>query len=460
MSGKVLNFTGGSGSGGGSGSTVTNPLTRIEVTTPPTKVEYEEGESLNTRGMVVNGYFSDGTVAVIIGYNYSPAEFTLGDTEVTITYPCQDAVLSATIPVTVVESAPANIYGITKEEYVASPRWSRTDKAAGFVDPVPYVNGATSYSSPFDNLMPWKGMVKVTDPVAGELVAIPKFWYKWSKSGSYITLKIADKYVSGFNVSPAHMDRGDGCGERDVVYVGRHLCSSAYSSKTGVAPVTNITRANARNGISAMGEEYCQVDFALLWTIRMLYLVEYANWNSQAVIGAGCGTVSNTGLTDDMPYHTGTVCNDRTTFGAGMQYRYIEDLWANARWFVDGVAFGHKGMSVFIRPSKFSDDPSGGTMLGDMQISDSLEFIATMHTIPTNNGYEWALYPSSAGRYTTAEFTADGYIKNATSGRPVMVVGGHGTSQYYGLFSFTENTASGTGSNISCRLMKLPNPTT
>ncbi len=70
------------------------------------------------------------------------------------------------------------------------------------MNPTPYRAGATSYGSPFDNLYPWSGMVRVTDAVAGELVAIPKFWYKWTKSGNSLKLQIADKETDGFHVSP------------------------------------------------------------------------------------------------------------------------------------------------------------------------------------------------------------------------------------------------------------------
>ena len=69
-------------------------------------------------------------------------------------------------------------------------------------------------------------MVRVTDVVAGELVAIPKFWYKWTKSGNSLKLQIADKETDGFHVSPAHADRGDGKGERDIVYIGRYHCNT------------------------------------------------------------------------------------------------------------------------------------------------------------------------------------------------------------------------------------------
>ncbi len=102
-------------------------------------------------------------------------------------------------------------------------------------------------------------MVRVTDAVAGELVAIPKFWYKWTKSGNSLKLQIADKETVGFHVSPAHADRGDGKGERDIVYIGRYHCNTNnYKSQSGVKPKANITRSTARTSIHNLGSNIWQ----------------------------------------------------------------------------------------------------------------------------------------------------------------------------------------------------------
>ena len=106
-----------------------------------------------------------------------------------------------------VKLAYRHIYGVVWDG-TSTTVWSRTDEAASFVNPTPYRAGATNYGSPFDNLYPWSGMVRVTDAVAGELVAIPKFWYKWTKSGNSLKLQIADKDTDGSHVSPAPAARG------------------------------------------------------------------------------------------------------------------------------------------------------------------------------------------------------------------------------------------------------------
>jgi hypothetical protein len=332
--------------------------------------------------------------------------------------------------------------------------FSRTDEAAGFTNPVPYISGATSYGSPFDNLQPWAGMVRVTDATAGELVAIPKYWYKWTKSGDTLKLQIADKATTGFYVSPAHADRGDGVGERDIVYVGRYHCNSAYKSVAGAAPQASITRATARTSIHNLGSDIWQYDFAMYWTIMMLYLVEFADWNSQAKIGYGCGNNSaaqNVGASDSMPYHTGTMQASRTTYGVGCQYRYIEGLWDNVYDWCDGIYFSGANIYCIKNPSSFSDT-ANGTNIGTRPTSGG--YISAW-SVPSASGFEYALYPSAVeGSETT--YICD-YCYYYSSGVVLLCGGSYYQAQYHGLFYlYGSNAASYSNVYIGCRLQKLP----
>lgn len=345
-----------------------------------------------------------------------------------------------------------HIYGVLWDG-TSTTTWSRTDEAEGFVNPIPAISGGTG-SSPFDELMPWAGMVRVTDATAGELVAIPKFWYKWTRSGTTMKLQIATEALDGYYVSPAHADRGDGSGERDIVYVGRYHCNSSYKSVTGASPKVNITRATARSDISALGDAYWQFDYAMLWTIQMLYLVEYGDWNSQNTIGYGCGNGSgtqNVGSSDSMQYHTGTMQSSRTAYGVGCQYRYIEDLWGNVFGWVDGIYFSSSNVYCINNPSNFSDT-TNGTKVSTRPTSSN--YISAWST-PTASGFEWALYPSAvSGSSSTYVCDYCGYVSSGV----VLYCGGfYVQNQDYGLFFLVgSNSASDSNSVIGCRLQKLP----
>ena len=66
----------------------------------------------------------------------------------------------------------------------------------------------------------------------------------------------------------------------------------------------------------------------LLWEevsyVQLMYLVEYANLNSQDTLGAG-GSGYTSGDSDDMPYHTGVI-GIKTKENSHVQYRYVEGL--------------------------------------------------------------------------------------------------------------------------------------
>ena len=340
------------------------------------------------------------------------------------------------------------VYGVDFTNMATTSKCTRTDAAANFADPQPAVAGGTG-SSPFDNIMPWAGMVRCTDPNAGEVVAIPKFYYKWETDGTKATgLKISMEKKPGFKTSPAHMDRGDSKGERDVVYVGRYHSCSTNKSTTGQLPKNRIARSNARTAAHSLGSNVWQFDFATRVTIWMLYLIEFADWNSQAKIGYGCGNSSSTesvGASDSMQYHTGTMQTNRTTYGVGVQYRYIEGLWDNVYDWMDGCYCSADGMSVILNPNNFSDTENG-TVIGTPVANNWIASFAVS---------DWAIYPNSTtgGSSTTGSCDYWSYA----SGRPCLFCGGnYGRGEHHGLFFVDYRGVSDAGSNFGFRIIVLP----
>lgn len=329
-----------------------------------------------------------------------------------------------------------------------SPAWSRTGDAEGLPDPVPSLEGGEG-SSPFDEIYPWKGIRRVTDSVAGELVEIPKFWYRLTADGNKLRVEIANQPVEGFVISPAHMDRGDGKGERNVVYIGRYHCGSDYTSQSGVTPQNNLTRTDARDSIHALGSTVWQCDFAMRFTIWLLYLVEFANWNSQSCIGRGCGTKSLgvMGYTDSMAYHTGTMQASRSSYGFGTQYRYIEGLWDNVYDWLDGSYNNEEGLHLILKPADFSDT-DGGTLVGLPNGRFPMAF-----AVSDGAGFPM-FYPIDAGGSATKGMTDIWYFYAANN---CLLAGGeYYTSTESGLFCISCNSPTTARANIGCRLQKLP----
>lgn len=342
-----------------------------------------------------------------------------------------------------------NIYGV-QWDGTSTTKWTRTDAAADFPDPVPAVNNGNG-SSPFDGLQPWAGMQKVNRD-GGVMVSIPKFWYKITQSGNGLKIQIADTAVDGFSVSPAHMDRGDGKGERDVVYVGRYHCAnSTYKSETGKTPMNSQTRSTFRTQCHNIGSTTWLMGWPMRFTLFLLYLVEFADWNTQAKIGKGCGNnsgVQNMGYTDGMTYHTGTSLSSRDTYGLGTQYRWIEGLWDNVYDWIDECYNSSNGLMLILNPTN-SSDSSGGVSVGTPTSGWPSKF-----TMKNVSGTFPLFIPSEASGSETT-YSCDYWGFNASY--PCVYAGG----DYFqggdrGLFCWNNGSATYKSANIGGRLQELP----
>ena len=399
---------------------------------------------------------SDTKIATIGAINQTTGEVTVNSVG--------DTTGTATIKVKVAESAnylaPADkdvpvkaqfvtIYGVEWDWTSSGPtKGTRTDAAAGFSDPNPAVNNGNG-SSPFDNLMPWAGMVKETR-TGGVMVKEPKYWYKWTKTGKKLKLQIAEGPVEGFHVDPVNMDRGDGLGELNFSYIARYHCASGtYKSETNKAQQVSITRSAARTSIHNLGANIWQMDFAQMWYVGMLFLVEFADWNGER-IGRGCsasGSKENNGKTDAMQYHTGTTAANRDTYGY-TQYRNIEGWWDNVYDWMDGCYYNSNGLNVIKNPNQFSDS-ANGTLVGKPVAGYPSDF-----TIPTQSGLEWALFPSAAAGSTT-NYVPDRW--NFSGSYPCLRHGGsYGQSQNRGPFYVYYYGTSDADTSVGCRLQERP----
>lgn len=365
------------------------------------------------------------------------------------------------------ELAYAKIYGVCWNYGNSSTTCTRLTKAS---DPNGFVNvdittepkaavGAGAGRSPFDACMPWSGMEEynVTSgkvgPKFGEsgfsrsnadvMVFIPEFYYRVidDASGKKRYFYVADKKISDFEKHP-------GSGR----YVGRYNTGSGHVSRTGMSPLVSITRASARSGAKSKGSGWYGYDYASWCAVGLLYIVEYADWNTQSKIGKGYSSgssVISSGGTDVMTYHTGRVYG--TDGATAVQYRHIENPWGNVSEWVDGVNFNARTVYVCTDPAKYADDTSDGYTNAGTRASSSgyISALGASTTAP------WAIYPSSPGGSETT------YIPDyswTSSGWRVLFVGGSWSSgSKAGLFWFNGyNSSSSSDSYVGARLLFVP----
>lgn len=362
----------------------------------------------------------------------------------------------------------AKIFGVVWAYSNSSTALTRITKTN---DPNNYVNtdittspspavGTSSGSSPFDDYMPWKGMdeYNIVDNTIGAkrgesgfsrssndvMVYIPEFYYKVvnDSSSSKRYFYIANKVTTGFEKHP-------GSGR----YVGRYNTISSNYSRTGNVPIVNITRSSARNGARNKGSKWALYDYASLCAVCLLYIVEYADWNSQAKIGRGFVDDNKSpiasGGTDSMTYHTGRTSGpDGST---AVQYRHIENPWGSIYEWIDGINFSDGTVYVCTDISKYADNTSTNyTNIGTKAQSDGY-ISATGYSSKS----PWSFYPTStSGSETTYIPDYAGYSR----GWRVLCVGGYwndGSSA--GLFCFLADIgSSGSSSSLGARLLFVP----
>lgn len=88
---------GDNGGDNGGNQPAVKTLTRIEISSPPSKVAYVEGEQLNTSGLVVNAYFSDGTSQNVTSSCSMNKNLIVGQTAVLVSYTYGGLTRQATI---------------------------------------------------------------------------------------------------------------------------------------------------------------------------------------------------------------------------------------------------------------------------------------------------------------------------------------------------------------------------
>ena len=118
---------------------VAKAITSIKVTTPPTKTSYIEGEKFNKAGMVVTGYYNDGTSKTITDYVVDTNTLSVTTDKVYITYEN----MFATTPVTVTAKELVSIKVTTpptKTNYVVGQIFD----PAGMVVTGTYNDGSTA----------------------------------------------------------------------------------------------------------------------------------------------------------------------------------------------------------------------------------------------------------------------------------------------------------------------------
>lgn len=325
-------------------------LDRIEVINQPNKTRYLKGTNFDPTGLKIKAYFANG-LSFDIGLEsltFNPnTNIPLETTEIMVGFNWGGIEKTASIPITVIQ---AYVYGI-QWGGGTNPKAIRTDDAVGLADPVPYASDVykneSFIGSPFDDIYPWSGM-EIVDRPKGKFVKIPKFYYKLSayNSSSYtgVKIQISSEKLEGYHVSPLHMAREidvDSKLPKSLVEIPYAYVSQGFLMTDGTICQGSVPDADHTPTYDQMIEltesdeaiqtHTFQFDMTAMFTIQLLYLVEYANFSAVEAIGRGIGANAASRVapyTDivSMPYHTGRQLIFEYA-DTDSQYDYL-DSWA------------------------------------------------------------------------------------------------------------------------------------
>lgn len=334
---------------------------------------------------------------------------------------------------------------------------TRIGLSSGFSNPAPATSLTATGSSPFDNVMPWSGMkryniingeVAYSEDDAGfsmtdydTVVYIPAFYYAAYKdvANSKWRWSISPVEKEGYALHP-------GSGR----YIGRYHTSgdsTAVFSKSGVQPLVSTSRINFRSYSHNKGENWWMLDIATWSALQILFLVEFANFNSQSLLGKGYGSSSQAvGSTDGAIYHTyngGNITN---------QYRWVEHPFGRCYDYADGFISSAKVCYLGTDNSTFTDATT------NLKTSDIT--LPRINAYITGFGYSdkfpWAFLPDAATGGSASLYVTDRVYSN--NGEFALSVGGtFYNDDVYGMFYFNAaNIASNTNTNIGSRLIYIP----
>lgn len=331
-------------------------------------------------------------------------------------------------------------------------------------EPVPAV-GTGSGSSPFDSYMPWMGMEEYNvDVQAGAvgakkgdsrfsrsnnavMVKIPEFYYKIEKSGSVFRYYVADGPVDGLSLHPGSGDNYMARYEGHITYdsgTGKFGLGSA----SGMTILTSNTRSDFRNKAKDNGPGSQLRDIAAWCAYDLLYLVEFADFNSQEKIGPGivnATAVHKTGETDAMVYHTGRA---NSGDNAAVQYRGIENPWGNVFEWIDGINVNNRVSYICTEPESYADDTTSNYTSSGITLPNS----GWIKGLGFSSVFPWALLPDTTGGGSATTYIPD-YINSSAGWSVVDVSGCYTNASIAGLFFFDASQSSGISSQyIGARL--------
>lgn len=440
---------------------------------------------LEAYGMIAKFETSANTVTATCNENKPETDITI-----------QMVVFDINDTVTPTEPEEATVlYGVRWTKTGTSTALERTDDAAGlsFTPQVVGQVAAMSGSSGFDDQPVYKdikrcnvvnGVVTAYEgdpgfsmtPTRGDvMVEIPRFYYKVTNNSTEFSVKISNKPLEGFYVSPLHRATADDQQGEAKAYVSAYfLDATGRSTGAAAAPRSAISMPTSWPDYS-YPNGYKPSGLMTYATILLLYLVEVADFDSQtAVCNVGLSSATDVNAkSGSLGYHSGGDPAE-----GWCVYRGIENLWGKTPTVIyDALLFD--GLNVVRQESAWSNNavetsvrvPLGKEPEADSGTADGEEEEVVV-------GAQEATYVDTGSGYITnfaADDTVPGIILPTETGAAATaipdqyVTSGLGTSVYLQLYwgavastpaapAEAEDSETTVGAAAATRNEEIPDP--
>ena len=360
------------------------------------------------------------------------------------------------------------IYGVKRNIESESSTWDRLEDAGGLE-----ANAIKSESdldegvrNDFDEIYPWSDIETYTydvekkevtswyndnpegfefDGSKGEVLTyIPTFYYKRYQEDGYEYILISNKNLEGYTRS-------------DEFSIGRYTMSgdsNAVHSKSGEQPLVKTTSIEFRDYARKLGSEFSQLDYHY-FIIQLLYLVEYADYNSQAKLGLGYTDANNTaaitsGGCDALGMESGTLESDGKH---SMIYRGMEDIYGNIWQIVDGINIKDNQAYVCYDPSKYEPSKYEGCYQQLGYVNAYVQFGGWIKTLGYDSKNPLIALPTEIGG-SNSTYIPDNYWP-ALADRILYVGGTWTNNSAAGLWRWWYNNGyNDRWDNLGARLLK------
>jgi len=339
------------------------------------------------------------------------------------------------------------------------------------------------YLDPNNSALTANGDTSKLNGTDGQVVVdIPLFYYQYSKSGEEFEWNISTQAIDGFEPHPLFVDSAGNVMQHyyigafqgvlydssaaaylDSSHASIYAAGDKLSSVTGRKPSTYETIIEYRAAAVKRGTGWHQFNAEALSALQLLFVTEYASFNSQTMVGAGNTKFSAWNYTLDIAVTgkslaLGNFSGGASTTGGNdsdyVSYRGVEDLWGNLYMFVDGVNINNDNISSKLYTADdyrvyASDASTNYDHIGSVANTDGW----IKKIINTKYGF----YPSTIGASDATYLTDYYYTEFDTApvgGWRVLLSGGHAyTGSAAGVFfAHSSNGSSDVTASLGGRL--------